>query len=52
MYNFEKDRERKMILKFHYKNEINLLPLIVNCALKYYYFQAKPMTAVDIYCEN
>lgn len=36
-----------MILKFHYKNGINLFPLLVNSALKYF-FQAKSMIAADI----
>lgn len=51
MYTLEKEWEREMILKFHYKNEINLLPLLVNCALKYF-FQVKSMIAADIHCKK
>lgn len=40
-----------MILKFHYKNGINLFPLLVNSALKYF-SQAKSMRIADINCGN
>lgn len=40
-----------MILKFHYKNGINLFPLLGNSALKYF-FQVKSRTAADINHRN
>lgn len=37
---------------FHYKNGIDVFPLLVNSALRYFFFQAKSMIAADINCGN